>query len=488
MASLRRRISVGVVGITSGVVLIAAVGIAFASRAFLLADVDRELEGRSDSLRRMDGVRPPAGPWRRPPEPRADGRRLFQVFNAADRRELARSAALDAGTSLIPAGGSGAQTVCLHDGRSIRVIQINLQHPPPFVDPQTLAAPAAAAPAPGTVAENEADSTAGFLVVTGIDLAQVESELGRLTWMLAILWVAATALALVAVRFLTGAIMQPVHAVGTAIDRLGPDDLAARLAVPGCPDEVLGMVERLNGLLGRLEQAFQREQATIANIAHELRTPVATLRSDLEFRLLAATNADEITVLRGNLATVLRMQAMVTNLLLLARLEADREPLEVVETDLVDLVQACIATWDDRALERGQDIVCAAPEHLTIRTSSVHLRLIVDNLLGNAVAHGTTGGEIRLAVSVDGAVEVGQIRLTLANPCPADLDPGRLGQAFHRGDQARQGSDHSGLGLALCQRLAVLLGAGLNLNAQAGTFTADLALPAEPPARRRRHT
>ncbi len=478
MASLRRRIGVGVVGITSGVVLVAAVGIRFASQAVLVGDVDRELEERSERIRRLDALpRPPDAQRRRlPADPRLDGRRVWQVFALSDGRELARSSSLEAGADLrSPAAALDApRTIVLGDGRAVRLLALRTANLPPFAE----SAQDAAEPALPAVA---APAAPRFLVITGIDLAQVEGELGRMTWMLATLWVAATGLALVAVRFLAGAIMQPVHAVGMAIDRIGPDDLAARLAVPGCPEEVLGMVERLNGLLSRLEQAFQREQATIANIAHELRTPVATLRSEIEFRLLATRDPDEIAVLRGNLTTVQRMQAMVTNLLLLARLEAEREPLEVVETDVVELIQTCIASWDDRTLARGQDIVVAAPDRLALRTSPVHLRLIIDNLLGNAVAHGTTGGEIRLAVSP----QDGKVRLTLANPCTADLDAGRLGQAFHRGDRARQGSDHSGLGLALSRRLASLLGGDLSLQAIGGVFTANLILPPQPPARRR---
>ncbi len=98
----------------------------------------------------------------------------------------------------------------------------------------------------------------------------------------------------------------------------------------------------------------------------------------------------------------------------------------------------------------------------------MHVDVVLDNLLGNAVAHGEQGD---LTVSIDGSV------VTVTNPSHTTVDPARLGTAFYRADEARSDGAHCCLGLALCRRIAGLLGAQLDLTAAEGRFTACLSLP-----------
>lgn len=309
------------------------------------------------------------------------------------------------------------------------------------------------------------------MIYLALGLEQVDGELSRMAMVLGVLWAAATLLAFGTILLLRPAVLKPTRDLAAAIARLGPDDLAARVPVQEAPQEMRVVVDCLNGLFDRLEQAFKREQATIANIAHELRTPVAELRTALEFRQMTATGEDRIE-LDALLATVMRMQTQVTNLLLLARLEAGKEPLQRSDADLGELVSEAAERWEDRAQARGIDLSLGTFVQAPITTSADHLGLVLDNLFSNAVAHATTDGIVSVAVSATDT----DVTVTIANPFSGTLDMQQLSHAYYRGDDARHGGDHSGLGLALCQRLCRLLDARLELKHQDGQFTASLVL------------
>jgi len=287
-------------------------------------------------------------------------------------------------------------------------------------------------------------------------------------------WLVATALALGAGLALRRAVLRPLARLDCQLKRLRPDDLTTRLPESAGPSEVRTLVVRLNTLLGGLEEAFKREQATIANIAHELRTPVAGLRTEIEFRLLAAADPGELATLGSLLATVGRMQAMVGNILMLARIEAGRERLNSDRIDLVPQLTAAIERWEPRAMARGLEFAVELPEALELRTSAIHLDLVLDNLLGNAVAHGQAGSPIRVVL----AATAGGAELLIRNACGSGIDIARLGMAFYRADDARSDGSHCGLGLALCRRIGGLLGARLELAAADGVFTARLGMVA----------
>lgn len=442
MSRLATRLTVAVVGITGGTVLVAALAMWWSLRVVLLADIDRDLDGRAERTRHFDAMG--GGRWRgpRPSDGRSGPVRLMQVL-APDGRTLGAEPEV----ALRPAGPVPADGWRGTVGRA-RVLAVAVTHAPP-------------------VSEGVAAGDGGACVLIGADLSGVDAELRRMAIGLSVLWLVATALASAAAIALRRAVLRPLASLDAELARLSPEDLSARLGVGAAPDEVRTLVERLNALLTGLEQAFRREQATIANIAHELRTPVAGLRSEIEFRLLATADMSERMVLSGLLATVGRMQAMVGNILMLARIEAGRERLAAEPLDLGPLVAAAVERWEARAAGRGQSIACTLGESAPLTSSAIHLDVVLDNLLGNAVAHGGSG---EIAVTVAGAT------VTVANPCSGSVDAARLGTAFYRADEARSDGAHCGLGLALCRRITGLLGANLELTVAEGVFTARLGL------------
>jgi signal transduction histidine kinase len=513
MISLNRRVIFAVVGVTSLVVMIAALGIWLATRSLLMREIDRELTSRVERLKRYDWLGSPdfwnsnnnstdaRRRFERIITSSGDGRLFIQVIHAADDHELFRSATLSPGLDLAPLSTqTHPRDILVHhylaDGSAVRFIAFHMAHNParndssnwrreggprpegPSTNDKTSRGPppppprqavVIAAPEKSSAAMPDSN-VAGVMIFVGLGLEQVDGELSRMASVLGALWAAATLLALASILLLRPAVLRPINELAAAIARLGPDDLAVRVPTALAPHEMRVVADCLNRLLDRLEQAFMREQATIANIAHELRTPVAELRTALEFRRLSA-NADEHPELDGLLGTVARMQNQVTNLLLLARLEAGKESLQRSDADLGDLAAEAIERWEERASAAGLRITAEPFVPAPMTTSPDHLGLVLDNLLGNAVAHGASG-DIRVTVSAEATL----VRITFTNLFAGKINPLLLGQAYYRGDQARHGADHSGLGLALCQRLCRLLDAQLELDGNAGFFRASVVL------------
>lgn len=528
MTSLNRRVIAAVVGVTSLVVLVASLALWFAMQSMLMRAVDRELSSRVERMKRFEPLGSPDF-WRNAGN---DGRRRFierggsgdwrsltQVIDLRDGSEIYRSSGLTVGLDLAPltiphVPIEQPRTQYLDDGSTVRLMAFHLQHlgrgdarrdgrpegPPPLglgrpspppappaergttgeVKPSPGSTPASASSAsPGSMtifipssAHHPPEAPhQGVMIYLALGLEQVDGELSRMAMVLGVLWAAATMLAFGTILVLRPAVLRPTRDLAAAIARLGPDDLAARVPLHQAPQEMRVVVDCLNGLFDRLEQAFKREQATIANIAHELRTPVAELRTALEFRQMAATGEDRAE-LDALLITVVRMQTQVTNLLLLARLEAGKEPLQRSDADLGELVTEAAERWEDRARVRGLDLSLGEFARAPVTTSPDHLGLVLDNLLSNAVAHATADGVISVAVAAGGD----EVSVTITNPFTGTLDMQQLSNAYYRGDHARHGGDHTGLGLALCQRLCRLLDARLELAHADGQFQAKVVL------------
>ena len=228
-----------------------------------------------------------------------------------------------------------------------------------------------------------------------------------------------------------------------------------RFAVEELPSELKPIAGRLNDLLARLEGSFERERRFSANLAHELRTPIAELRSQAELALKwpEERNAESD---RQVLEIALQMESLVTRMLELARAEqtAMIEKKRVELAEVVDGILVPLAvTIETRRLKVRREIA----EEAVLASDPVLVRSIVSNLLENAVHYSREGGEIRVVA----AIEVKSFELRVSNPAD-NLQTGDLPRLFERlwrKDSARTGDGaHAGLGLALAKSLAEQLG------------------------------
>jgi two-component system sensor histidine kinase QseC len=245
----------------------------------------------------------------------------------------------------------------------------------------------------------------------------------------------------------------PLDQLGEDVAHIDAGTLAIRFARENAPAELHVIIDRLNGLMARLEESFERERRFSADVAHELRTPLAELRGMAECALKWPESRDP-TFDHETLAIARQMETMVEHMLALAR--GDQGLLEArVETAALDAIVG--AAW--RALApRAQARKITTTLQLAPASAPVDpslLRAILNVVLENAVDYSPPGSEITIAIEADGETPV----IRVGNPAPqlAHEDVSKLFDRFWRKESARTGGLHLGLGLSLALTYAAAM-------------------------------
>lgn len=332
-----------------------------------------------------------------------------------------------------------------------------------------------------------AENSRTVILSVATDTIALHRTLENFGWLLVGLCALAVAASGIVLVWVVRRAVRPVERIARDIDELRENDLSIRLHSPDVPLELQPVVEKLNGLLSRLEAAFAREKSFTADVAHELRTPAAALLTT--FEVCRSRPRDEVAYIaaidkcRG---VAQRMQALVESLLLLARAEAGQLPLKLQSTDAADLLDDCWALFSPRAEARRQKVQWHADGPIPIETDPEKLRIVLHNLFDNAVSYADDAGSIRVAAELRGD----EFRVEVANTGSrvGAEQMKHLFERFWRGDKARaEVGVHCGLGLSLCQRLARLLKGRIEVQTtEHGWFTVRLTLSAgrveQPPA------
>ena len=259
--------------------------------------------------------------------------------------------------------------------------------------------------------------------------------------------------------------LAPTRALANEIERHDEAQLGRPLPTADLPDEIVPVVRKLNELLARLGESFARERRFTADVSHELRTPLAALRTTLE---VAASKDRDAAAYRAAIieasALVGQMQALVLNLLMLARLDARQVEVQTTEVRLRPFVDEVWRAFEERAASRQLTFANEIGEAATAVTDAEKLRIVVANLLSNAADYTAERGAI---VVRGGSGEVLLEVMDSGPPIPEDVLP-RIFDRFSRGDASRSGGVHCGVGLALVRGLCDVLGLSASAENAAG--------------------
>jgi two-component system, OmpR family, sensor kinase len=312
-------------------------------------------------------------------------------------------------------------------------------------------------------------TSASELAIGGLDRVFIGSGLALLAGFALASWVLAT-LAL-----------RPVSRMRRRADSLGAA-IDGDLPVGAARDELSALATTLNALLGRVRASTLREKQMVSDAAHELRTPLASLRTQLE---LAHDDAGDAEALARHLhsaeSSVERLGSLASNLLELSRLET-ADPRATQQSEMADLVRELMSAVDRAritGLARGTDVGFEFTEtdaHAAYRLDPQGFARIADNLLTNAVdASGGGSVEARLVQTAIG------LELTVVDDGPGMPDAfiPRAFERFSRPDDARafRSGGGSGLGLALVHALVTAAGGTVQLRNTTSGFEAIVALP-----------
>jgi signal transduction histidine kinase len=249
--------------------------------------------------------------------------------------------------------------------------------------------------------------------------------------------------------------LAPLDALADRATRINADSLAARFPTSSLPGELTPISSRLNDLLARLEQSFERERRFSADLAHELRTPIAELRALAEVAL-KWPEAREATTDREALAIAVQMEGVVTRLLALLRNEHAQLPVLTEHVHLAPLIESVWRPFAERAADKQLKVTRTVRDGAEVETDPVLLRSILTNLVDNAMEYTPHGGTVR----VEAKAGTTQFTMQVVNTCN-DLtaeDVSHFSERFWRKDSARSDPKHSGLGLSLVKAFSERLG------------------------------
>ncbi len=270
---------------------------------------------------------------------------------------------------------------------------------------------------------------------------------------------------------LVGAALRPVAELRRGAGAITETGTGARLPVPPTRDEVARLAQTLNDMLDRLAAGGARQRAFVADAAHELRSPLASVRTQLEVARAHPEVADWPDTAEGVLADVARLSRLVDDLLLLARLDDDRGSRE--SQAVVDLV-ALASAATQRSGRRVQATVHARDEPVLARASGDAVVRILDNLLTNADRYAATS--VTVEVARDG--EAATLSVSDDGPGIPAAARARVFERFTRLDSARsQDAGGSGLGLAIVRQLAQAYGGSVQLQDAQPGLRAVVRLP-----------
>jgi signal transduction histidine kinase len=293
-----------------------------------------------------------------------------------------------------------------------------------------------------------------------------------LTAAVAVLLIAAVLIGLITHR----ALMSRVHSIRQTVSAIIHGDLKHRLPTRLNDDELSTLSRTINGMLDQIELLVHGVRNVSNSIAHDLRTPLAELRSRLEeLALIRPSSEETFAEIDGAVADVDRVIRIFDALLRLAEIDAGMRRSGFVSIDVADLAATAVEFYAPAAELKNIALAFHSDRPLPISGDPVLLAQALSNLIDNALKFAPDHGAIDVGVQrrADGAVE---ISVTDNGPGINDAEKAKVVERFYRGDASR-GTPGVGLGLSLVQAVAKLHGSALELSDGNPGLRVVLALP-----------
>ena len=298
--------------------------------------------------------------------------------------------------------------------------------------------------------------------------------------------------ALIGYRF-TRRTLLPVRRITETVQKIRADgDLSRRVGMPetgrkGMPetgndavtgkfsarrksrDEIARLAETFDGMLGEMEEAFEREKRFTSDVAHELRTPVAVILAQcgecLRDETLPERQRQELEVIERKAREI---SDNIGSLLFLTRADQGRQALQREMVNIGELTRLAAAQEEFLAEEREQDveIVCEMPEELWVFVDETLYIRMISNLISNAVFYGRRKGHVWISLREENGRVVGSVRDDGIGISREDLP--HIWERFYRADSARSEGNHSGLGLPLVQWIVEAHGGRIRVRSELG--------------------
>jgi len=344
--------------------------------------------------------------------------------------------------------------------------------PPPPLSPQT-----SIAESPGYRFAQRAVAVPNgprLIVRVGSALEPVRSDVELLTRMIVGAGALILILAPIGGYWLSGRATRPIVRIIETTAHLRPNRLEERLPIRHTGDELDRLSLTINGLLDRIGNYLERNRQFAANAAHELRSPLAAIRSSVEVALNADRSPEEYVGLLGDvMEECSHLELLVHQLLLLAEGESGAVSQSVNPPARLDqIVEKSVQMFQGVAEARGVHLQTARLAPVCVRGEPHHLRQVVNNLVDNAIKFTTEGGQVSIGVGTDATAKRAVLRVRDTGIGISPEQQAHIFDRFYRGDKSRRDPNGQqrghGLGLSICQTLVTALGGAVVVESALG--------------------
>ena len=316
-------------------------------------------------------------------------------------------------------------------------------------------------------------------LIVGVDSAPFAHTLHTFLTALAVVTISAMLLVMLLGYWIARVGLSPLQRLSREAQALRPKTLSQRLPLTELPNELADLASAFNGALGRLEEAYQQLEAFNADVAHELRTPLANMIGGTQVALSRPRSAPEFEeVLQSNLEELERLRSIINDMLFLARADQGEAATGLTRESVAQEVEKTIEFFEFVLDDTGKQVSVEGELQAQATMNTALFRRALSNLLQNAIEHSTPGA--RLVVDI--ARQAGAVWIRVTNPGttvePAHLP--RLFDRFYRVDPARHDErEHHGhgLGLAIVKAVAIMHGGGVAAESDHGMTTIAFSVP-----------
>ena len=297
------------------------------------------------------------------------------------------------------------------------------------------------------------DSRSNPLLIRAISPRQaIDRDFQSYLWMFATLGPIAILAALIAGYVVAGHVLSPIQVITAKAKSISADCLNERLPVVNEFDEIGELSCTLNDTFDRLEKSVDSMKRFTSDAAHELRSPVAVMRTEAEIALRKPRSLEEYrAVVESTLAETVRLGGLVDQLLTLSRHDAGVEEMVSDEVPAGALLHDVVSRFVSVAMEKGVSLEADAFPDCFVNGHDVWISQLFFNLIDNAIKFTPAGGSVRVSAEMD----VREVRIIVSDSgvgVSAEHLP-HLFERFYRADSAREHYRGTGLGLAICKSI-----------------------------------
>lgn len=324
----------------------------------------------------------------------------------------------------------------------------------------------------------------GDAVLVAIPLRALTEEANRFLLKLAGIAAVAFAIGLTVTGWIVDRSLRPIQSIAESAERVAAGKLSERIEIREPESELGKLSSVLNTTFTRLEASFEQQKRFVADASHELRTPLTVLITENQTALSRTRSAEEYReTVEENLKTAVQMKGLAEALLELARLDSKQPRTDRLTFELSELVQACANRLQTLAAKKDIALHVRLEEDVAIHASPVRIRLVITNLLENAIHYTGEGGRIDITLT---SVHDHCVLTVADNGC--GIDPKHLPhifERFYRADTSRtRGAGRYGLGLTICQAVVQAERGEISVRSTPGqgtTFTITLPRSLQSP-------